>query len=86
MQDVVVEDRKTGQRKTLTEFTAKLLESKYRIVNDESQVFTPPPSTKTDIESLREEYFKLFGQRPHHKLGEAKLREAIEEEKKKVPV
>lgn len=85
MQDVIVENRKTGQRKTMTKVMAKLLESKYRIIDDESQQFVPPPSEKTDLTALKEQYFKLFGQQPHHRLGEARLKELIEEEKKKVP-
>lgn len=86
MQDVIVENIKTGQKKSMTRTMAKLLDSKYRILEgetnlDKNPTFTPP-SDKSTIDSLKAEYFQLFGQHPHHKLGEARLKELIEEKKK----
>lgn len=87
--DVIVENRKTGKRKQMTAVMAKLLESKYRIVpealtTESSKDFTPPIEKLEGIEKLRAEYFELFGQQPHHRLGEVKLKELIEKERTKI--
>ena len=88
MDEVIVENRKTGQRKQMTPLMAKHLELKYRIVEEaaldaleKSINFKPPAETKTELERLRLEYFKLFNQQPHHRLGEAKLKQLIDEAK-----
>ena len=69
----------------MTPLMAKVLELKYRIVEDttleKSPDFKPPVETKTELERLRLEYFKLFNQQPHHRLGEAKLKQLIDEAK-----
>jgi hypothetical protein len=85
MKDVTVENIQTGERKTMTPLMAKLLERKYRVVREstleKSPNFTPPIELKTELETLRKQYFDKFGTQPHHRLGEAKLKQLIEESK-----
>lgn len=85
MQEVTVENRQTGQRKRMTPVAAQHLYLKYRIVTDDKPDpnFKPDEPKKTDLEKLRLQYFELFGQQPHHRLGEAKLKQLIDEEKSK---
>ena len=81
-----MENRQTGSRKTLTPLAAKNLELKYRIVEEttleKSPNFKPHVDIKTDLEQLRLKYFEKFGQHPHHRLGETKLKQLIEENTK----
>lgn len=83
MREVIVENRQTGKRKTLTPTAARALELKYRVVEEttleKSPNFKPPVEVKTDLERLRLNYFEKFGQQPHHRLGETKLKQLIEE-------
>lgn len=85
MQDVIVENRRTGERKRMTVTMANNLDLKYRILPNETNTekssnFKPKEEPKTDLERLRLKYFELFKQQPHHRLGEAKLKALIEEE------
>jgi hypothetical protein len=84
MQEVIVENRKTGHRKQMTVTQAKMLDLKYRIIPDaitteKSPTFTPPIEKKTELEELQEKYFEKFKAKPHHRLGVAKLKELIEQ-------
>lgn len=63
---------------------AKNLDLKYRIVpeaitTEKSHTFTPPIEKKTELEELQEKYSQKFGNKPHHRLGVAKLKELIEQ-------
>lgn len=89
--DVIVENRKTGDRKQMTHYSAKLLELKYRIVEtvkvDSPAALKPAPDfkpdekPKTELEKLKAKYADLFGKAPHHALKEPKLRELIDAKK-----
>ena len=84
MPDVIVENRKTGHRKQMTATAAKALDLKYRIVpeaitTEKSPTFTPPIENKSELEILQEKYSQKFGNKPHHRLGIAKLKELIEQ-------
>ncbi len=68
---------------------AKSLDLKYRVIDQvgKAELKSDPgfkvPDTSTGLEKLQKEYFDLFGVKPHHRIGEEKLKAAIAEEKAK---
>jgi hypothetical protein len=75
----------------MTHYSAKLLELKYRIIEQvrpgnfevlkPAPDFKPDEKPKTELEKLKAEYAGLFGKAPHHALKEPKLRELIDAKK-----
>lgn len=77
MKDVIVQDKKTGHKKSMTLVMAKNLSHKYSVVDAETE-FKPPVETN-ELDELRKQYFNKFGQQPHHRLGIERLKQLITE-------
>lgn len=78
MQEVIVQNKRTGHKKTMTVVMARNLSSKYSIVNSDTE-FKPPTEQKSELEALRQQYSNKFGQQPHHRLGIERLKQLITE-------
>lgn len=88
--DVRVKHRKTGEIHEMSEYSFSLLNSDYELalpdankrpvieepVKVESLLTTPEPKQEL---SLTEQYEKLFGKKPHGRMKEGTIKEAIEQ-------